>query len=355
MTPALAPTGEVLHDILYAGVRAPTADNRPVVRLRLHADRIELWALPEVATPAQPHRRALGLLAAGAMVENMVLRAAARGFALHAEPLPDALLQPALLAVLHWRGAAALDAPDAALDAAIEHRHTNRRFYRRSPVPPAALQVVTRAGGGPLQWLEGPARRRALQAIRWAEAERFRRVGLHEELFGSIRFDVGWQADCDEGLPPVALEVEPPLRPGFALLRHWPVMRAARWLGAAPMLGVRAGWLPCAMAPQLGLMTLRRDAGEAGWLLAGRAFERVWLAAQAQGLALQPMAAAVALTLQRPGGAWVSPRLQQRLKAALQGLCDGALQPCMLFRLGQADTPSGVTRRGLLSHYIEAA
>jgi hypothetical protein len=289
------------------------------------------------------------------LVENMAQRAAARGFALRAEPLPDPHRQAALLAVLRWGGAGALSASDGALDAAIEDRHTNRRFYRRSPVPPAALQAVTSAGGDALQWLQGPARRRALQAIRWAEAERFRRPGLHDELFGSIRFDVGWQADCDDGLPPVALEVEPPLRAGFALLRHWPVMRSVQWLGAAPMLGVRAGWLPCAMAPQLGLVTLRRDAGEAGWLQAGRAFERVWLAAQAQGLALQPMAAAVALTLQQPGGAWVSAHVQQRLKAALQGLCDSALQPCMLFRLGQADTPSGVTRRGLLSHYIDAA
>jgi hypothetical protein len=357
MTSPGAPPDEALRDILQAGIRAPTADNRPVVRLRLAEDHVALWAEPEVAAPLQPHRRALGLLATGAMVENMALRSRRHGLALQAAWLPAAT-EPALLATLRWAPASApLAAADAMLDGAIEGRHTNRRFYRREPVPPPAVAAVNAAvaavPGTSLQWLQGAARRRGLQAVRLAEAERFRRAGLHGEMFDSIRFDLGWRATSDEGLPPATLEVEPPLRGGFALLRHWPLMHAVRWLGVPWMLGVRAGWLPCVTASHLGLLSVRRDHGEAGWLEAGRAFERLWLAAQSQGLALQPMAAAVALTLQRPGGDWVSPSLQARLAGLLGGLVDPAQQACMLLRVGVANKPNVVTARRLLSRYID--
>lgn len=358
MTAQGLPRGDVLRDVLQAGIRAPTADNRPVVRLRLAEDHVALWAEPEVAAPLQPHRRALGLLATGALVENMALRSGRHGLALQAAWLPDPQ-QAALLATLRWTSGASLPpgALDTALDGAIEHRHTNRRFYRREPVPPAAVAAVNAAvaavPGASLQWLQGAARRRGLQVVRLAEAERFRRPGLHGEMFGSIRFDLGWRATSDEGLPPATLEVEPPLRGGFALLRHWPLMHAARWLGVPSMLGVRAGWLPCVTASHLGLLSVRRDSGEPGWLDAGRAFERLWLAAQAQGLALQPMAAAVALTLQKPGGDWVSPALQTRLTPLLNDLAGHGRQACMLLRVGVATKPNVVTARRLLSRYID--
>lgn len=357
----MRPKGAVLRDVLQAGVRAPTADNRPVVRLRLVAHGVELWAEAAEEVPPARHRRAFALLAAGAMVENMALRSAAHGLVLQAAPLPDAA-RPDLFGRLQWREAGATQVwPDAeaALDQAIERRHTNRRFFRRSRIDPRALQAVVDAAvdvpGTSLQWLEGPARQQAVRAIRRAEAERFRRRALHEELFGAIRFDVGWHRGADEGLPPAALEVEPPLRLGFGWLRHWPVMRAAGWLGVPALLGWRAGGWPCATAPRLGLLSARADLGEVGWWQAGRAFERLWLAAQSQGLALQPMAATVALAVQAAGGGWVSPALQASLRSDLQRWVPAGWQPTMLFRLGVATIPRVVTGRRLLERYIDPA
>ena len=51
------------------------------------------------------------------------------------------------------------------------------------------------------------------------------------------------------------------------------------WIGAHLALGVRAGYLPCALAPQPGLLLASGQREESGSLQAGRAFERVWLAA----------------------------------------------------------------------------
>lgn len=355
----MRPETGTLEQVLTAGILAPTADNRPVLKYRVLDDAVELVAVDAGQWAEQPHRRALGLLAAGAMIENIALRSAALGMALQPLLRPDPARRD-LLATLRWQaGAPAPDPLNDALNGAIEHRHTNRRFYRRAAVAPAALRQVGVAAegvdGAALRWLEGSPRQQALRAIRIAEGERFRRRALHEEMFGSIRFDVGWRASAEEGLPPGALEVEPPLRAGFALMRHWPVMRAAHLFGAHRLLGIRAGWLPCATAPRLGLVVAERALADTGWLLAGRVFQRVWLASQGQDLALQPMAAVAALSLQRPGDGWVSAAVQQRLQVATRGFCGPDEQLCMLFRMGQADTPSVVTSRGLLTRYIVAA
>ena len=46
------------------------------------------------------------------------------------------------------------------------------------------------------------------------------------------------------------------MRVPFALLRRWPLMRASTWLGAHLALGLRAGYLPCALAPHAGLLVV---------------------------------------------------------------------------------------------------
>ena len=226
-------------------------------------------------------------------------------------------------------------------------------------LPPQTLAhlsgAVTAVPGAALMWLDDPASRAlALKSIRIAETERFRRQALHAELFDSIRFEIGWTKTCDEWLPPAALQVEPPMRKPFALMRHWGVMRAGTWLGAHVGLGLRAGYLPCALAPHIGLIVVKGQGEEMGSLQAGRAFERVWLAAENQNLALQPMAAATTLVRQTPGNGWVSVEVKNELQRLLDTLCgaDGG-QPYMLFRLGQAKGPDAVSGRKPLDGYLD--
>jgi hypothetical protein len=243
------------------------------------------------------------------------------------------------------------------LESAIPNRHTNRRFYRRGALPQNLLDAMASAAGAVsgagLAWLDGPAKRPlALQAIRLAEAERFLGARLHQELFGAVRFDLGWRATTDEWLPPATLEVEPPMRAPFALLRHPAFMRGASRIGAHHMLGLRAGYLPALSAPHLGLVWAG-GGGDMAALAAGRAFERAWLAAASLGLALQPMAAATALTRQVAGDGWVRPAVQQRLAKLLATLAQGQPgEPFLLFRLGRAAAPSAVTGRRPWRDYL---
>jgi len=341
--------------ILDAGLRAPSAENRHYLRFVLQDDTVWLEATATAQWQDAPHQALLAHLSFGAVIENTRLRALTLGLAQQVQwPAPGE--PPQRIARLQWH--ATRQAPDP-LAAAIELRHTNRAFFTREALPPETLQrlaaAATAAPGARLLWLNEPEpRRAALRAIRIAETERFRRKKLHRELFSGVRFDIGWHRSSDEGLPPATLAIEAPLRLPFAALRHWPLMRVLGWFGLHHGLGLRSGYLPCATAPHLGVVAvargadLRRDA-----LAAGQALQRVWLAAAAEGLAFQPMASAVALSLQHAGGGWVSPRAQRELRALLpETVRDGALQPWMFFRLGRAVPPAVVTGRAPLERYL---
>ncbi len=342
--------------ILQAGLRAPSAENRHFLRFVPRGDgSVCLEATGTERWGDEPHQKLLAHLSYGAVIENMRLRALALGLAQQVEWTPPGGGRQGI-ACLHWVPTSRAADPLAHV---IEQRHTNRAFFDRKPVAADALQRIAAAAaavpGAQLRWMREPApRRAALRAIRIAETERFRRRKLHHEMFSGLRFDIGWQRSSDEGLPPATLAIEPPLRLPFAALRHWPVMRTLSWLGMHHGLGLRAGYLPSALAPQVGLVTVARgDSAERDALTAGQALQRVWLAATVEGLAFQPMAAAIAACLMRPGDGWVSPRAQAALRPLLEEAAgDTARAPWMFFRLGHAAPPKVVTGRAALERHL---
>jgi hypothetical protein len=326
-------TPERLSALAAAAVAAPSADNHHVIRLAAQGDRLQLLADPELIR-ASRMRRILGLVSAGAVAENLMLRGLRLGLRLeprwHVDGGGDALLA-------EFACSEAEPAVDP-LDDAIESRHTNRRLRFAGPSLSAEQQEqlsadAAKIAGAALHWLDAPSRRRqALRLVRWAETERFRNRALHSELFGSIRFDVGWRASADHGLPPASLELPRLERPAFSLLRHWSVQRTANLAGTHHFIGFRAAVLPCRLAPHLAAIAVAGEA-EGAAFGAGRALQRVWLRAASLGLAFQVYAASAFYALE--GMAEIPADLRQRLRAGWDALLPGT-QPLMVFRLGYA-------------------
>jgi nitroreductase len=353
----LIPHTAALHQILTAGIQAPSAENKHHFRLEVGPDAVTLHATGSGSWAAQPDQKMLALMSFGAVVENISLRARALGFLTTA----NWKLDSTRVVELSWQSAAPVLDP---LDGAISTRHTNRRFYERTLVLDSELSQLSAAAnsvpGASVHWLAlGPQRSRALSLIRMAETERFRRRGLHHEMFSAIRFERGWDGTVLEGLPPAALQVEWPMRWPFAALRHWGLMRAADMIGAHLVLGLRSGYLPCALAPHIGLVMSHETELDTAHLQAGRAFERLWLASENQGLALQPMAAATVLLNQKSGLDGVSAGTQKRLADGLHALSvelcpeQHLARPCMLFRLGRARAPTAVAGRRPLEYFLK--
>jgi hypothetical protein len=346
--------------VVAAALCAPWADNRPALRFEWRDGALD-WLLDDTRDGADlPHRRWLALVACGAALESARLRAASLGLQLEHAATPDPA-RPALVARSRIGTRIDAAATELELAAQIERRCTNRRFYRREPLAPAAEAAIAGAAGASWRWLEGGARQRALAALRLAEAERFRRPRLHQELFDAIRFDVGWSATATQGLPPGALEIERLLRGPFAALRYPRLMRVLTALGVPAALGLRAADLPCRLAPRLALIAgeAAQDGDDAARVAlgAGRALQRGWLAATAHGVALQPFAAAGALLRQRAGDGWVSAGTQQRLRELLAETSSaGGPHAVHLFvRLGHAKPPTVVTGRASVDSVLPEA
>lgn len=327
--------------ILGAGIAAPSADNSQPWQFVWRDDDLDLRIDAKRSGGISDTRYVLSDLASGACLENMILQGRSMGYAAEVQtfPSPDDALW---VARIHWRRDAPGELAGEPLAAAIESRHTDRRFPWRGRI---AADVRDRLDAK-ARWIPGPRlawaqsadeRKAALGIIRQAETLRFRSPTLHAELFSSVRFSAGWQGTCEEGLAPATLAVEPPMRPLFQLMRRPRVMATFNRLGAASMLGWRSAWLPIRLSPGLCLLVVPSST-RADVLAGGRALQRVWLQATLDGLSVQPYAAAGVLSL---GFVPVEPAFQQqlsRLASSLSHLC-GTGQGLVFLRLGHARSP----------------
>jgi hypothetical protein len=341
-----------LLEIVTAGVLAPSADNEHVFRAEILESGIRLWPTPAFAslTPLDRLPRVLGLLSMGAVIENMRLHAIELGFDAQVQWLSGLGSEPIAQLNLQKSGPRH---PDN-LAEAIPARHSNRRMYHGPVLTPHETtklnDAVAPVAGTQLIWLQGAARRQALGLIWQAESERFLRQDLHHEIFSSVRFDLSWTANAQWSLPPGALEIEPPMRPMFKLLRHWKLMRPLTWIGVHRMLGLRAGWLPAWQAPALGLLVSSLPVEE-GACAVGAALERLWLQASLLELALQPLAASAVLMQPSTSPRGASEALRSSLAAGWQSIAPGTT-PLMVVRMGRAAVPSLRSGRRPLEDYL---
>lgn len=329
-------TDEQLDFILESAILAPSADNRHPFSFLVDRETVHVASTEGSLPPPGGYKRVLALLSLGAMSENFTVAASRFRLGVDRELLLDSSQSDRLLRLrLHPDGVE----PDP-LWRAIPLRHTSRQLRFRGPglTDPERQELDTAAhaiGSPRVTWLTaGRQRGSVVRLMRRAETERFRNKLLHEELFSAIRFELGWHTPAPEGLPPGALGVEAPLRPLFAMLRHWPVMRAARYLALHHVLGFRSCELPCRLSPELGLIATP-VADSQSVFDAGRAFQRLWLAATTRGLVLQPMPASALYALEGARVEGIPERLQRELATGWKGVL-GSDTPLMLFRMGRA-------------------
>ncbi len=284
--------------LIEAAILAPSADNSQPWLYRWNNEALEIWIDESRSGGFSDQRFVLSDLAIGACIENIVMRAHSFGYDSQIEYLPDPEQTPLWAARINFSPA---PKQYEALAQFIPERHTDRSFPWKGPITTATEQFLSdeaaKIQGVTLIWIDGtPNYKAALKAMWLAESLRFSNKELHHELFSSIRFEVGNRASCTEGLAPATLAIEPPLRLAFKLLRHWPVMKALNWLGGNYLIGFRSAVLPTLLSPALCLLSVEQT-DRASIIRAGQALQRTWLSATAQGISLQPFAAAGVFSL----------------------------------------------------------
>lgn len=277
--------------ILECAQRAPSGGNTQPWALCARAGEIRLHV-----TTCAPVAMDVGYrgsaVALGAALYNARSAASALGLLgphqLIVDPAADAA---PLTAILRLGGcqdpALAADYPGAL------RRETNRRLGSGAPLPAATVAALTRsvaAEGARLVLLTAPAQIAEMARI-LAESDRVRYLTptLHRQLMAELRWP---DEDVSTGIDIRSLELGPDERAALEIGRRWDVMAELKAWSAGAALGdytrdrvasASAVAVVCGVPPGGDIPEL------VSYARAGMAVERMWIAAQRLGLAVQPV------------------------------------------------------------------
>ncbi|MBN1908771.1 MAG: hypothetical protein JW818_03445 [Pirellulales bacterium] len=338
-----------LKSLVEAAVLAPSPDNNQPWRFVERQGRLELYLDPSRALPSDVNSM-FDLIGLGAAIENMCLAAREQGFEPTVEPTVDLKPDAPVASIAFSPGGT----PDP-LVTRLASRCTCRKMYSRRPVPAESLDRMAAAGQFPnvqLDWISDRRRIRAFAGvITKSDRLRFEYEPFHEEIFRQFRFTAEEAERTRDGLDLRTLELPPGAGLFLRWLRPWRRMQMLQRFGLGRLLTVPSA-VTVLRSGTLGLMTVPEPTTRQ-FLDTGRAVQRLWLAADAEQIAFQPLGSLSIFIaqLQQYEGRKLNARHQRQSRQLIDRLAqlvpETAARTCvLLFRLGYASpTPVRSLRR----------
>jgi nitroreductase len=340
---------QVGRQAVQAAIQAPTPDNNQPWKYIATGNRLEIYLDPKRALASDVNSM-FDLIGIGAAVENGVIAGRQMG---HCSEVisTDALRGQfssegdRLIATIEFQGESK---PDP-LHEQISTRCTNRNLYRTERVSSTKLEKLAQEAQEfpqvQIDWVDDRSRiGQFAKLIAASDRLRFEYQPFHQELFEQLRFTVKEAEATRDGLDVRTLELPPGVASVIHWLRYWSRMQRINRLGLGPMLTFPS-WLSVRKSGALGVLSLP-EASADQFLQGGRAFQRIWLAASAAGLALQPLGSLPIFIgqLQQLEGKNLHARHQKlasQLQAKLEQLVPATVERTLLmvFRLGHAKPP----------------
>ena len=334
-----------LKRILEAGNSAPSGENCQPWHFVMRGAVIEVHMLPDRDQSAYSCGQRASFFAVGAVLENIVIAASAEGYRATIEYFPRAARE-VHVADIHLEKDAGIIADPLA--ASIMNRVTNRKPYAKDALTEAervAVLSAAKQADGDLVLLEERGHINRLGRIGSVNEE----VMLANHLLHEFFFDhVNWTKEGDDkkkiGFYIKTLELPPPAEMMFKAFRHWPVMRVLSAIGFNRVVAA-INAKQNASAAAIGAFLID-ETDPLDFVRAGRAIERVWLAATSAGLSFQPLSGILffKLKIDADQGSVFFPDEKTLITDACQEIsqmvkADGK-HVAFLFRLGHAPAPS---------------
>ena len=281
-------------ELVTGAIKAPSASNAQPWKWYFSKGYLFLFYEDTGILSFGDHKHRASYLALGAAIENLELTAYQKGIKadIHTFPLND---QSALAAVFTF----SKHEPDsmsyayAQLVNYIDERQTNRNTGSRENIAEDILSKVTEAAGsvpGASVILKNTAEEISAMAALNGSAERLKLLhpqGHYEFFEKELRWDdkessnrkdgINLRELCISGQEEIALKmIRSP--EAIKLITEWNAGRALEYIGRRSV----------ATASAIGLITMP-DSSPASYLNGGRAMERMWLTANQNGIAVQPL------------------------------------------------------------------
>ena len=350
MTGPGTPSKSLDHpELVRAAILAPTPDNNQPWLFASGAGELRVYLDPARSLPSDVNSM-FDLVGLGAAVENIVLAARHAGFAANvdygpASGGPGGEGDARLVARLNFDAGSE---PDP-LFAHLGDRCTCRKMYSTRPIAPECLERLSAAAGAfsetQLDWVTDRSRIRAIaRLIAGSDRIRFEYEPFHNEIFRQLRFSAEEAEQTRDGLDLRTLEMPPGAGVLLRMLKPWSRMKWIHRLGLGGLLTLPSV-LAVLRSGAIGVLSLPSPSATA-FLRGGQAFQRLWLAAQAEQLALQPLGSPAIFFahVEQLQGQRLCQRHTARVRQLIQRF--GSLIPSIgnrtvliLFRLGHAARP----------------
>lgn len=342
---------EKVTKILTAAATAPSGDNSQPWRFVVHESSIEFHYLPERDNPILNYGKGGTLIALGAALQNAELEARAQGYT----PKTAFNESGSCVAVMELKAGGQLDEVTELLQKSIFKRHTNRKPYKKIPLPQqmrsAILDTFT-SENKELKISLIESRGSMLEvsrALTTMEETALGNRAMHKLFFSSIFWSETKNRAGEQGLYIKTLELPPPVQALFRLLKHWYFAKFLASVGF-PRFVARTNAQQNASASAFCVIAAPQPS-RVTYLEAGKMLEHVWLLATAQGLSLQIVTGLIFLarSIHNPDTELLfSDKEQEHVRAAYATIkknIDEGYEPIIAFRIGTSSDPTEVTCR----------
>ncbi len=283
---------EPARTIIEAALQAPSGENSQPWLFKVDDNKIELYHDLHSDTSLYNFENRGSLLAHGAAIENMCIAAAALGYMSKVSVFPTPAHSEHVATIIFTVSKKNLDAES--LNQVISQRTSNRKPYKVDPLMPEHVDALLSAAqsfvaeGLQYQRITQKGQIQALAVVAATNEEvMLQNRELHQFFFSHLSWTKAEDAQKKVGFYIKTLELPPPARALFKLMRHWRVMSLFIKIGFPAVVRATNAKTDAA-AGEYGIITTERDTPES-LVQTGRMMQRIWLTATKSGLQMQLM------------------------------------------------------------------
>ena len=282
---------DVIKAIISDGIQAPSGENCQPWKFFVKDSVIELFLLPERDQSLYSWGQRASYMANGAMLENIEISANYHGYNAAISLFPD-LRNIHLIAKIQLTKSSGNKKKIDLLYNYIRERSTNRRPYESYVLSSAEVSDIERCSDNlskiKVHMLTDNMKLKILGAAGAVNED----VMLSNEHLHNFFFShVNWTKEEDDkkkiGFFIDTLELPPPAKIGFRILRSWRITNILNMFGCHRLIGMQNANVN-AKASGFGIITVDNMSAET-FVKAGRVLQKVWLLITKQQLSLQPL------------------------------------------------------------------